>query len=69
MKTPRNDIQIYNDGSVCLFTMLTEKARQWVGENVYIEGWQFMGSKSFAVDHRFAEDLTNGMIGDGLVVE
>lgn len=55
------DVTIQNQGSVFLFVLHTPAARDWVGENVSIEDYQWLGSHSFAVDHRFAADLATGM--------
>lgn len=63
------DVKVSNEGSVCLFTLLTESAIQWVEENVSLEGWQWLGKSSFAVEYRFADHLIGGMQGDGLDVE
>lgn len=65
----KTDISIRHDGSVVLFTVNTPAAREWVEENVQLEGWQWMGKSSFAVDARFAHDLADGMQGDGLEIE
>ena len=44
---------------------LTDKAKNWVDENVQLEGWQWLGD-GFGVDHHYVEALVEGMIGDGL---
>ncbi len=68
-KTKKSDVSVTNTGSVMLFSLLTRKAAKWVEENVYTEGWQWMGKSAFAVDCRYAPDLASGMSGDGLIVE
>ncbi len=67
MPKPTIDVEVSNEGSVVLFTPLTEDARAWIDENVQSESWQWLGA-SLAVDHRFAMDLLNGMAGAGLVL-
>ena len=67
MTTPTIDVQIENEGSIFMFRVLTDTAREWVKENVGLESWQWHGN-AFAVEHRFAEDLAEGMQGDGLNV-
>ncbi len=62
------DIRVADEGTVFLFTILSERARQWVEENVNLEGWQWLGRESFAVDRRYAYPLAEGMQGDGLVL-
>ena len=68
MKNESNpDVLISDQGSLFLVTPMSEAARDWVSENVQLEGWQWMGI-SFAVEWRFAQDLISGMQGDGLEV-
>ncbi len=62
------DIRVSNMGSMWMFTPLTEKAKNWVEENLPLEPWQWMGN-SFCVDHRPANDLATGMQEAGLVLE
>lgn len=62
------DVAVSNHGSVFLFALLSEQARDWVSENVQAEGWQFFGG-SLAVEPRMAFDLAQGMINAGLEVE
>jgi hypothetical protein len=61
------DVIISNHGSIMLFALLSERAREWVDENVS-ENRQFLGG-SLAVEPRYAADLAQGMIDAGLVVE
>ncbi len=62
-----HDIEIRNEGSVVMFAVLTQAARDWVAEHIYLEDWQWLGN-AFAVEPRYADDLESGMSGDGLVV-
>lgn len=62
------DVAVSNHGTVFLFALLTDRAREWVDENVQAEGWQFFGG-SLAVEPRMARDLAQGMLNDGLEVE
>lgn len=61
------DVYVGNEGSVFTFQPATDTARQWIDENVEAEGWQWLGN-TLVVDHRFAQDLAQGMIDAGLVV-
>lgn len=61
------DVQVENHGTIFTFALLTEAAREWVAENVGDESAQFFGG-ALAVEHRFAADLAEGMIVDGLAV-
>ena len=60
------DVTVENHGSIFLFALHTEAAREWVNDNVP-EDAQYLGSK-LAVEHRYAADLAAGMIRDGLEV-
>lgn len=63
---PKHDVEVSNHGSVFLFALLTEAARDWVRENVSEEHMMF--GSSLAVEPRFALDLANGMKESGLKV-
>lgn len=55
-------------GSICLVTPVSDFAKEWVDENVHIEGWQWLGP-SFGVDPRFLDGLLSDMICAGLEVD
>lgn len=59
------DIIVHFQGSVVGFTPRTAEGRDWIDENVQSEDWQWMG-RTLWIDHRFAEDLTDGMADAGL---
>jgi hypothetical protein len=62
------DVVVTNQGaSVVMFQPVTEEAKQWVDDNLELEGWQWLGP-AFAVDHRMVEHLIDGMEADGLTV-
>jgi hypothetical protein len=61
------DINIDDQGTVCLFTAISELAKDWISSHLRLEGWECLGS-SFAVEHRFAGPLVEGMLVDGLRV-
>jgi hypothetical protein len=61
------DVLVTNEGTIWMFTPLTDEAKEWVKENVPTESWQWMGN-SFCCEHRYAPDLVEGMRGAGLVV-
>lgn len=62
------DMKIQDEGSIVLFVPLTDFARQWVDENLALESWQWFGD-GFAVEHRYADPLRQGMENDGLAFE
>lgn len=60
---------IINDqGTVVTFTPEGDFEYEWLTLNVESEPWQWLG-KSLVVDHRFAEDLIDGVQGAGFVIE
>ena len=60
------DVQVENHGTIFTFELLTEPAREWV-EDYIPEDAMWMGGR-LCVEHRFARDVANGMLGDGLEV-
>ena len=61
------DVKIEDCGSIVMFDPVTPEAKEWVDENVGLESWQWLGNR-FSVDHRYADNLIEGMTGDGLEV-
>ena len=54
--------------TVYLVEPITDRCRDWVVENVHIEGWMWMG-KMFAVEHGYIDSLIAGMLDEGFVEE
>ena len=65
--TPQVDVTVANEDSLFTFALETERARQWVAEHVVGETTYFAGM--LAVENRFARDLAQGMIADGLKLQ
>jgi hypothetical protein len=63
---PTVDVAVENHGSVFLFRLHTEAAREWVAEHVD-EPMFWCGA--LACEPRCAEGLAEGMLSDGLNVE
>ena len=63
------DFKIEDQGTIVLFTELTEAAAEWVEANVELEDWQLIGDRSFAADHRPAQQLIDGIREARFVVE
>ena len=61
------DVEITGGGSLYLFLLLTDQAREWVEE--YVSPDRQMLGCGLAVEHRYAAALAEGMRADGLVVE
>ena len=60
------DALVVNHGSLSLVHLHTAEARQWVEDNV-LEGAQFFAG-NLVVEHRYIDDLVDGMALDGLRV-
>jgi hypothetical protein len=60
------DFKVHNEGSVIVFTPLTEAAEAFL-ERCDTESWQWMGP-SLVVDHRPAVALVEAMQEEGLEV-
>jgi hypothetical protein len=63
---PEPDIQVRNEGTVMVFTPLSEAGKAFLGA-LETEDWQWMGP-SLVVDHRPAYDLLEAMKSEGLEV-
>ena len=73
-KTP-TDIRVASHGSLFLFTATTTIGREWIDSNIPDDA-QWLGSSlaserssEGAVEPRYALDLAQGMLNDGLFVE
>lgn len=62
------DFRIANHGSIVMVEPVTQPAKQWVEDNVQLEGWQWMGP-AFSCDPRMVDNLVAGIEADGLSVE
>ena len=60
------DVTVQNEGSIFLFNLNTEAAREWVSEHVSEDATFWAGS--LVVEHRYAANLAAGMQADGLRV-
>lgn len=65
MSKEQADISVSNEGSIFMFYPLTTEGKGWLEENT--DG-MWLGN-GLAVEHRFAWDLAQGAIEDGLIVE
>lgn len=59
------DFRIADQGSIVMVTPLTQPAKDWVEENVQLEGWQWLGG-GFAVEPRYVMSLASGIADAGL---
>lgn len=60
------DVLIENHGSIILFRPLTPDGDAWIENNIGSDA-QYFGD-ALAVEHRYAEDIAEGMMSDGLTV-
>jgi hypothetical protein len=61
------DVRVRNEGSIVMFTPVSDAAKTWFDENVHHEVWQWFG-ESLCVEWRYAEDLIEGLLNEGLIV-
>lgn len=62
------DFKLHNHGSVVMIEPVSHEAKDWVRENLDLEGWQWMGN-AFAVEPRMVDNLVAGIEEAGLTVE
>lgn len=62
------DVLIENAGTVFTFCPLTDRAKDWISENVETESWQWIG-QVLVIEHRYAWALAEGMQDAGLVLQ
>jgi len=60
------DIIIRNEGTLFLFTPISDEATEWWDEHVQ-EGMTF--SRSYVVEHRFAPAIIDGLVEAGFEIE
>lgn len=61
------DVTVENHGSLMLFRPETDAGREWIDQHVDPDAMRWAGA--VVVEPRYAGDLADGMVGDGLVVE
>ena len=66
-KPNKTAIEVKRSGSIFLFEPLTQRAEDWIENNVQSEVWQWLGRK-LAVERACALDLASGMLAAGLKV-
>jgi len=63
--TTTPDILVRNEGTVFVFCPLTQRAKEWIEENIHDALWF---GNALVVEHRFAWALAVGMTDEGLVL-
>ena len=61
------DVRIIGRGTVYLFLLGTDQAREWVDEHVCDDHQMF--GRGLVVEHRYAAALAEGMRDDGLEID
>jgi|TARA_R110000824_G_scaffold155073_1_gene327289 hypothetical protein len=62
------DITVNDQGSIILFTPKSDACKEWIEDNVQLEGWQWLGG-GFGVDHSYADSLIDGLQAEGFEVQ
>lgn len=61
------DFSVSDQGTIVLLTPLTDAAHDWVKEHIAEDAQTW--SRSIVIEHRFAYDILNGILNDGLTVK
>jgi hypothetical protein len=64
-------MRIDNQGSIVIFFPDTDAELTWLTDNTQTEAWQWQGKgslPSLVVDHRFAQDLAEGIKEAGITL-
>lgn len=69
MEKQRADITVEDHGTIAVFELNTDAARDWVAEHVIVEGWQGIGKHRFGVEPRFGIEIMFEALNAGLTVE
>jgi hypothetical protein len=62
-----SDFIVSDEGSIVTFYPRSDAAQGWWEENVHAEPWQCIGRR-WAVDHRMAQNLVNGIEAAGFTI-
>jgi len=62
------DVTFKNHGSIFTATLHTQKAKTWVADNVGEGDEITYWGGTLVIEHRYARDIADGMIADGLTV-
>jgi hypothetical protein len=64
--TVENDFSYSDEGSIVLLTPITAAANDWVQEHLPGDAMRF--GHSIVIEHRYADDILNGIVNDGLLI-
>lgn len=68
VETQTADVLVENHGTLWLFNLLTDSAREWVDSNVEVPDYMWRCG-GFCCEHRCGPSLVEGMREEGLTVE
>jgi hypothetical protein len=60
------DFTVQNEGTIFLLQPLTVAAREWINDNLPEQ--RLVYGTAVVVEHRYIQDIVQGIINDGLVV-
>lgn len=63
---PQVDVSVENHGTIFLFVPHSQAAKEWIESHISEPSYFGMG---LVVETRYATELAEGMIGDGLILE
>ena len=66
---PQPDFTVSNYGTVWVFNAESDAAIDFAHGELGLEGWQFVGADSFAIDHSIAGDLVLQLREEGWIIE
>ena len=67
-QTHDTDFLVRPQGTIWTFEPLTERAKNFTGTDLDVQGWQWVGP-AIGVDHRSANGLATALEGEGFVLE
>lgn len=59
------DFEVTDHGSIVQVHAKTQEAKDWIDENVEAPAYMWSG-EVLNIEHRFADDIINGMLNAGL---
>lgn len=66
LKQVQFDFSFQDEGTITLLTPLTDEAQQWIDEHIAADHQTF--GNSVVIEHRYAQDILEGIKSDGLTV-
>ena len=65
----QTDVRVENHGSLFLFHLQNDEVKEWISENVHIEGYMWQSDNVFACEHRYAGALIEGIEENGFATQ